>query len=125
MASNIAFGEVRRGGITWNLTNGETDNSITSISLNLAAAIIHQPSLLPLDEQAKVLVLNCCSGCAGIAALQLNYRDVVFVDKLDETLQNVWRNVFLNVPDCMTSARCFATGGVSADLNETSANPIW
>jgi hypothetical protein len=93
---------------------------------DLAAMLIQQPLLLPQHEQAKILVLNCSTGCAGIAALQLNCRDVVLVDRLNGTLSNLWINIFLNAPDCMTSARCFTTGGVRwAELGEALPNPIW
>jgi hypothetical protein len=126
LTSNIAYEEVSHDGCAWRLTGGQTDDMTAFCDKDLASTLIQQPGLFSRNEQTKILVLNCSSGCAGIAALQLGYRDVVFVDRLARTLSDVWENVFLNAPDFMTSARCFTTGGVHwADLNEASPNPVW
>jgi hypothetical protein len=72
------------------------------------------------------LVINSGAGYAGAAALQLNLRQVVFMDTSGAKLINVWKTVLLNAPDNMTSARCFSTNGVHwATLDENISNPIW
>lgn len=123
---DISFQEVSRGGCAWNILEGGNDGQTNTCDLDLAATLTQQPSLLPNNEDTKILVLNCGAGYAGIAALRLNCRQVVFVDSTDEALLSVWKGVLLNAPENMASVRCFSTSGLHwAALEECAANPIW
>jgi hypothetical protein len=123
---DVMFQEVTRGDCAWNVLEGGNVEQINTCDLDLAANLIQQPSLLPNKENAKVLVLNCGAGYAGMAALRLNHHDVVFVDDMEDSLMSVWKSVVVNAPDNMTSVRCFSTGGQHwAALEESVRNPIW
>jgi hypothetical protein len=126
ITGDIVAEEVRRGGCSWQIVGHETANLNHMCDQDLGATLTQQPSLLPSNEDAKILVLNCGAGYAGVTALQQNHRDVSFADARDEILQNVWKNVFLNAPDCMASVRCFSASGLHwSALDEHTSNLIW
>jgi hypothetical protein len=111
---SFMYEEVKCGDCVWKVVNIKSSASSTNslCDANLAATLTQQPSLLPSDNAAKVLVLNCGAGCAGVAALQLIHREVAFLGESQEKLLNVWKNIALNATDRMASARCFSTDGV-------------
>lgn len=58
-------------------------------------------------ELGNVLHLDCFAGFAGIAAMLIGYRHIVFADVNPQLLTNVtWPNIVLNSPYEYSKARC-------------------
>jgi hypothetical protein len=126
ITADIVYDEVQRDGLSWNVARGENEHLHRASDLELATVLTRQPSLLSTYDGAKILVLNCGAGFAGMAALRLHDTETVFVGSSDETILNMWKSIFLNASDCMASVHCFSTIGVHwADLNETASSLIW
>lgn len=96
-----------------------------NIDLALADVVTLDPTLQSGGSTRRVLVLNCGEGLAGIAALQLGNRKVVFVDESADTIrENTWTNVFLNAPYQMAETRCLSTGQAWDQLGDDAVAAI-
>lgn len=114
--------KVTRGALRWHT------EYIQDASSRLASFILQYPAMLKkyLATSEIVLHLDCGHGFCGIAALQLGYEKVIFVDTSADVVKGVvWPNIVMNCGDKAIQARCIASSnwiGLSEYLSDPGHN---
>lgn len=127
-SANITFTRQCLYGIETKVTHTSIQRRLDDskdISSRLAALLRRYPKLLhfALTKSEIVLNLDCGYGFCGIAALQLGYSNVIFVDtRADILCEAVWPNIVMNCSDNIASVRCVVSNNWVA-LSEYLSDP--
>jgi 23S rRNA G2069 N7-methylase RlmK/C1962 C5-methylase RlmI len=121
MVDDIAFEQVQVGDLTFKRS---VPSYVQTTHEELDKSLVIEVTGHPANAR-RVLVLNCGEGFAGIAALQSGNCRVVFVDPTPESIVCTWRNIFLNAPQSMAKAQCFASVVPWDELNDDTLGTLW